>query len=52
MNNLLSGLGDVKLPTVEVNAHVDEDTLRNLFLTIIVSGTLLMIIYRVMFSNR
>ncbi len=52
MNNLLNSLGEVKLPTVNVNAHIDEETLRNLFLTILVSGTALMIISRFLFSNK
>lgn len=49
MNNLLSGIENIKLPTVVV--AVDEDTLRNLFLTALLSGVALMAVYALMFKN-
>ena len=49
MNNLLTGLENVKLPTVKV--AVEEDSLRGLFLTGFLLGSALILVAALVFKT-
>jgi len=50
MNNLLNNLSDISLPPVTV--RVDEDSLRNLFITAFLLGSALILVAAFVFKGK